>query len=307
MITTITGKNSFLAQQKLGQIKQAFIEEFGDSAINELDGEVVQFDQVQQHVMSQGLFSQNSLVVLRDVSSNKHLQEQLIDLLDGVPSDTHLVIYDTNLDRRTTFFKAVKKGTEFVDCAELEERDLVQWARDELEKSGLKLGFSEAQYLVQRVNLDQWLLFHELEKLANVEGPITKELIQDMVDESFTESIFNLLDDAFGKRADKALSSYRNMLRNKVESHYVFSMLVWQLHILLLVAYAKDVQPATIAKDNKLSPFVVQKTSKLLNKTSRAELKSVVGKASEIDSDSKTKAAYNMDAAVDLLIAHIAT
>ncbi len=307
MITVITGKNHFLAGQKLSQLKASFIEQHGSSSVNEIDGEDATLEQVMQPLMSQGLFSSDSLVVLRDVAKNKYLQEGLLDKLEQVPSDAHLVIYDSNLDRRSTFFKTLRKDTEFVDCVEMDERDMVQWARDEFAELGGELGFAEAQFLVQRLNNDQWLLYNELQKLSSVEEPITKALIEEMVEESFNESIFNLLDRAFAKQANQALGSYRQMLANRVEPHYVFSMLVWQLHILLVVAYGGDRSPETIAKDNKLSPFVVKKSAGLVRKTSLTELRSIVARAVEVDIDSKTKAAYDMESAVDALIARIAS
>ena len=306
MIVTITGQSSFGAYQKLNQLKQAFVEAFGTSCLVDVDGEEATIDQVRQSVMSQGLFSTDSFVILRDVAKNKILQEGLVALLEDVPSEARLVIFDTNLDRRTTFFKSLKKGTDFIDCAVGDERELVQWTRDQFKEAGKELEFSEAQFLVQRVNADQWLLSNEIQKLANLDQKITKKVIEDMVDESFTESIFNLLDDAFSKRADKASAYYREMIANRVEAHYIFSMLVWQLHILLLVAHANGLAAEQIAKENKISPFVVQKTMAIYRKTSKNEIKAIVEKAAKIDLDSKTKAGYKMDVAVDILIARIA-
>jgi len=307
MIATITGKNTFAANRELTSLRQKFIDEYGESGVVELSGDTATIDNITQSVMSQGLFSSNSFVLLRDVAKNKFLQEGLEGILESVPSEAQLIIFDTSLDRRTSFFKSLKKHTHLTDCTPLDERLLAQWARDEFSAMGGELGFSEAQHLVNRVNLDQWLLYNELQKLINVESKITREIINNMVDESFNESIFNLLDDAFAGRVDRALDAYRDMLANRVEAHYVFSMLIWQLHILLLVAYGDNRPPDEIAKDNKVSPFVVKKSKSLFQKTSKQKLREIVEYAAQVDSDSKTKAAYNMDAAVDVLIARIAS
>ena len=295
-----------MAQQELKKRKDAFVAEFGDSGVVEIDAIDSDAERVRQATMSQGLFSQNSFVVLRDVSSNKVMQEDLPDLLESIPSETELIIYDPAIDRRTSFFKQLQKLSEMVDCKELDEREVAKWVLDTFKDVGGDIGFGEAQFLASRVQFDQWLLWHEMQKLLDVEGPLTRDIITEYVDESFNESIFNLLDDAFAKRGGRALETYRSMLANKVESHYVFSMLVWQLHIVLVSAWSAGQSPDEVAKANKLSPFVVKKSVGLVGKTSKPELKEITSLASNIDYDSKTQAGYDMDAAVDMLIAKIA-
>ncbi len=307
MITTITGKNSFLAAQKLAELKDTFIAKHGSGAVEEIEGDDLRFEQLLQATMSQGLFSEATLVIVRDINGNKALQEDMAEKLDSIPDEAELVVYEPNLDKRGKLFKQLKKSTDYVECTELDERGLAQWAKDEFAKLGGELGYGEAQFLAHRVDGDQWLLYNELQKLSLVEGKITRDVIEHMVDESFNESIFTLLDAAFSKQSDKALAMYRSMLKNRVEPHYVFSMLVWQLHILLTVAYAKDISPDQIARDNKLSPFVVKKSLGTFSKTSRGELKEIVKQAATIDIESKTKAGYDMAATVDALIAQIST
>ena len=305
-IVTITGKNHFAAAQKLADVKAEFIEEFGDSNLVELSAEEATFDDVMAGMAAQGLFSSSSLVILSELSRNKYLQEQITEKMDTLPDESELIIYEPQFDRRSAVFKKLKSESVFNDFAELDERQLVQWAAEKYKEMGGNLGYGEASLLAQRVNLDQWALFNELEKLSALDRPVTRELIEEVVDESFNETIFNLLDLAFSKQTDKAIAGYRKLRKNRVEPHYVLSMIVWQLHILLVSSYAGDRSPDQIASDHKLSPFVVKKSKGILTRTSRSELKAIVARASEIDVDSKTKSPYNIDAAVDLLIAQIA-
>ena len=53
-----------------------------------------------------------------------------------------------------------------------------------------------------RVGLDQWQLFHALEKLA-VLGDITPEIIEQTIEANPTENVFNLLDAALRGDARK--------------------------------------------------------------------------------------------------------
>lgn len=306
-IITITGKNGFAASQKLSELRDEFTAEHGDTGLLEMSAEEATFEQIVQAVSAQGLFSTGNLVVLRGLASNKYLQEQLTGKFEMIPEGSELIIYEPNFDRRSAVFKKLKTESVFHDFAELDERELAKWAVDAYKTMGGELGLGEANFMAQRVNLDQWALQNELEKLINLNQPITRKLIEEMVSESFNETVFNLLDQAFSKQSTKAIENYRKMRANRVEPHYILSMLVWQLHNLLVVAYAGNRSAEQIAGDHKLSPFVVKKSMGLLQRTSRRELKDVVNRAVTIDRDSKSLSGYDVDSAVDLLIAEIST
>ena len=304
-ITTIAGKNNYMAQSELAKIRDEFVGEHGDSGVLTLEAENTSVEELLQSTMSQGLFSQDSLVILRGIADNKVLQEDLKDRISDVPESAQLVVFEPNLDKRTAFSKTLQKETHFIDCKPLDENGLARWVTDEAKRLNLEISSSAARHLIARAGDDQWVLHNELAKLANLGTPIDNTVIDENVDELFQDSIFNMLEAAFSKRTNDALELYRKMLANQVESFYVFSMIVWQLHILLIVAHAGSRSADQIAKDHKLSPYVVGKTQNLFRQSSKTEVKTIVDLASEIDWKSKTKSGYDMNAAVDLLIARI--
>lgn len=306
MITTLTGKNSYALQAELTDIRRKYLADNGDDSVIELDGEQASIEDVRASVMNQGLFSSTSLVVLRHVAGNKQLQEDLVDLIDNVPSEVHLVIADDQFDKRTSAFKALKKKTEFRDFSELNEQALAEWAVERIKnKYDRELKRDVALYLVQRVNNDQWLLANELDKLANVSSDITRAVIDEHVEESFRDSVFNLLDAAFAGKQDEALSTYRDMLANKIDAYYVFSMLVWQLHILAVVTYSGHRGRDEIAKDHGISPFVVGKTQNIARRVKPSDVSTIIDAAADIDMRSKSQAGYDMEVAVETLIIRI--
>jgi DNA polymerase III delta subunit len=246
------------------------------------------------------------MVVLSDITKNKLLQDELLEGLGRIPEDAELVIYEPAIDRRTALFKELKQVSDFYDFSELDDRELAKWAVDTYDKLGGKLGLGEATHLVQRVASDQWALKNELEKLINTKQPITRDVIDEFVDESFTETIFQLLDATFAGQRDKAFRILEGLRANKVDGHYVLSMIIWQVHILLLVAYAGERSAEQIAKENKLSPFVVRKSQGLMRRISKMQLKKIVDTCADIDYESKTSSGVHIDSYIDHLIDTIA-
>jgi DNA polymerase III delta subunit len=70
-----------------------------------------------------------------------------------------------------------------------------KWAIDEAKNMGFSLDKKSAQTLVQRVGVDQWGLFHALEKLS-LTDVITPDVINNLIESSPQENAFNLLDSA---------------------------------------------------------------------------------------------------------------
>lgn len=305
-ITVFTGKNSYIIQQELQQLVQDFVEQYGSNEIVRLDGAEVSVDQLSGALFEQGLFSEKSLVVLREISANKRLQEQLEDLFNRIPDDTHLVIVDQGLDKRTSFFKKLRASAQLNDFPEPDEYTLAQWVQSEVKQRGGDIGRAEASFLVARVGLDQWQLSHEIDKLINEKQPVQKADIETVVEERMRETIFNLLDLAFAKETDKTIRTYRSLLLHRTDPHYILSMIGWQLHVLLIVAHAANMPAEQIAKRTKLSPFVIRKAQSTLRTTKKHELVVTSELIVEADYQTKTGAITDAEALVEQVLVAIA-
>lgn len=307
-VHVLTGKNDYAIHQRQDELRDAFVAEHGADGVVRLDGEVAEFDDVRAAVYAQGLFATHTCVVLTNVAKNKHLQEKLVEQGLTVPNEVEFIIADSDLDKRGVFYKAAKKAGFVEEFAELDEFALARWAAEYFTELGGKMSSQVARNLVERVGPDQWLMHNELHKLLYHEQPITREVIEDVVELSFRDTIFNLLDTAFAGRGEETLRMYRDMITNKVEPHYILSMIAWQLHALMVVAHApKGESPDQIAKATKLSPYVVRKCQTTLAQMSLHRLRQVVDETIEVDYKAKTSAATDVEALVEQLLVQIAT
>jgi DNA polymerase-3 subunit delta len=74
-------------------------------------------------------------------------------------------------------------------------------------------------------------------------------------------------------------------------------MLTWQLHIVALIKAGGERSPDQIAKDAKLSPYVVKKSVNIARRLSLQDLKDHIDRLLNIDIKSKTTT-YDIDEAL---------
>ena len=264
-----------------------FVTAHSDLALERIDAEEEEFNRLLESLTSLPFLADKKMVVLRRPSANKQFIEEAEKLLAEIPETTEVIIVEPKLDKRLTYYKLLKKSTNFREYKQLDVAGLARWLVNEAKAKGGSLNQRDAQYLVERVGLDQQLLGNELEKLLLYNTTVTRETIDLLTEATPQSTIFELLESAFSGNAKRAMELYREQRALKVESPQIIAMLAWQLHILALIKAAGDRSADAIASEAKLSPFVVRKSQAIAHKLTIAELKQLVAELLDIDARSK--------------------
>src|SRR5690606_11986863 len=140
------------------------------------------------------LFASNRLVVITDLSEHKLLAEAFEKLASRVSEDVNIVLIETALDKRTVFYKTLKKFAELEEFAEMDEVAAVKWVRELAQLEGVNVSPSSARLLVQYVGPDQLRLENEVAKLTAYDDDITAEAIELLVEKKPQDTIFQLLE-----------------------------------------------------------------------------------------------------------------
>jgi DNA polymerase-3 subunit delta len=300
-VTTLTGENSFLLQQALSSHLKAFIAEHGDMAVEHIDGEEVEYDRMREALESLPFLASSKLVVLRRPSANKQFVEHAERLLTQLAETTRVLIIEPKLDKRSSYYKYLLKQTDYHEFTELDEIGLSKWLQQEAKVAGAILSPADARYLIERVGVNQRLLSNELAKLVSYDNHITRQTIELLVEPTSQSSIFDLIDAAFAGNVRRATTLYDEQRKQGVEPQQVIAMLSWQMHILALVKTAGERDPATIAKEAKLNPFVVRKSTGIARRLSLSELRTLVHEVAQLDARLKSQG-IDADEAVRNLI-----
>ena len=288
MITTLTGENSFAWQRVLrGQVDK-FVAEFGDLALQRIDGEEAEFSVVQEALTSLPFLSNKKLVVLRSPSKNKEFAESVEQILANVGETTDVIIIESKLDKRLSYYKYLKSKTDFKEFNELDINGLSTWLTTRAKELGGSISSSDARYIGERVGLNQQLLGNELEKLILHNPAVTRQTIDLMTDETPQSTIFHLLESAFSGNSRKAMKLYQEQRALRVEPQQIVAMIAWQLHVLAILKSAGDRSIDEIAKDSKLNPYVLRKSQTIADDLSLKELEALIEQLLDIDNKSKS-------------------
>lgn len=288
MITTLTGENSFDLGQNLNTLTSQFIDQFGDLALERLDGEDSEFTKISETLTSLPFLASKKLVVFKNPSASKDFVDKYEKLLDGLPETTDLVIAEGKLDKRTSLYKYLKKKSDFHEFGAPSPSQLIDWLVRRSKELGGKLSSADARYLIQQAGADQLQLASEIDKLILFNPEISRASIDKLVATSPSSKIFDLLDAAFAGSKERALKLLAEQRAQRVEPQQIVAMLVWQLNILALIKTARDLTNSQIAARAKQNPFVIDKSSGLAGKMSLSALKDNIRSLLELDVKSKT-------------------
>lgn len=283
MITTLTGSNDFMRNAELRAMTQKVVAEFGDMAVERLDGASASSDAMLGALQSPPFLTAHKLVILREPGQQKAFAEGLEQAAKAIPEQTDVILVEPKLDKRLGYYKFLKKHTTMLECAELDGAALTRWATAFVKERGGTLEPAASRELLNRCGSQQQIMHTELQKLLAFSPDITLSTVQLLTPHLPQSTVFTLLDAAFAGKTKQALALYDEQRSLKVEPLAILAMMAWQLHILALVKTAGSRTADAIAKEAKVSPFVVRKTQGLARSMSLAHLKKRIAMLLEID------------------------
>lgn len=287
MIVTLTGESSFGLQRELSSLINAFVDKHGDLALERLDGQEAELSRISESLTSLPFLTPKKMVLLRTPSSNKSFTEQVEQLMSRVPETTDVIIIEPKLDKRLSYYKYLKKQTDFREFSALDHAGLSAWLTKAAKEQGGTLSLADARCLVERVGPNQQMLSNELEKLLLYDPGVSRRTIELLTENSPQSTIFQLLEAAFAGNAKRALDLYAEQRVQRVEPAQIIAMLAWQLRVLAIIKTAGDRPADVIAREAKINPYVLGKSQAIARSLTLAELKKLVSDLLAIDLKTK--------------------
>lgn len=305
MIITITGPNEHLARQELKSLVDTFLIEHGDMALERFDGDETPTERMLESLQSVPFLSSRKMVILRNPSRQKTFSEQIDAVLEGVFENTDVIFQETKLDKRSSYYKTLKKQTDFREFGELDANALAGWACTYVAEQGGTLSAKDARYLVERTSGTQQGIQHDLEKLLSYDPTITRAIIDLLVEPVAASTMFELLEAAFTHNSKRVFDLYKEQRSLKVEPQAIIALLAWQLHILAIVKAGSNYTPDVIAKEAALNPFVVRKSLAVVKRLSLAHIKDLISDLLRLDIQLK-RSSVDADEALQLYLLKLA-
>ena len=287
MMVVLTGENAFALKRSLDQLVSGFVAEHGEIAVEKLNGDEAAFERLQESLQSPPFLAAKKLVVLRAPGANKQFAEAAETLLVAVPDTTDVIIVEPKLDKRSVYYKALKKIADMREAPVLDEPGLARWLAETAKEQGGTLSPADARFLVERVGADQQLVARELDKLLTYDMNVTRESIQLLTELTPQGKIFDLLEVAFAGKLDRVLALYHDQREQKVDPSQIIALLAWQLKILAILKAAGGRDEREIMSTAKLSPYTIQKSQAIARHIRLDQLKAMIARLLALDVRSK--------------------
>lgn len=286
-VVTITGPNNFARHQALQRLVTDFVAQYGELALERVDGEEVEFERIQEALTSLPFLANKKMVLLQRPSANSRFAETAEQLLSDCPDTTDLVMVEPKFDKRSSLYKLLKQQTDFQEYGPLDGAQLATWLVQRAQENGANLSTSDARYLIERVGADQQRLASEVDKLALFQAVINRQSIDLLTDKTPQSTIFELIEAAFAGNRMRALELYDEQRRLKVEPIQIIAMFAWQLHVLALVLTSEGRSAEAIASAAKLNAFSVGKSQRLARQLRLSQVRQLIDQLVTIDQRSK--------------------
>jgi DNA polymerase-3 subunit delta len=281
MITLLIGENSFEIERTLAEITNGFA---GD--VEKIDSGKLQLAQLPDILMGISLFATNRVIIIRNLSENKPIWSVFGDWISRISDDIHLVLIESKPDKRTSTYKSLKDNVVIREFQSWTDRDVAKaekWVIAEAKGQGFSVDAKSAQLLVRRIGVDQWQLFHALEKLALVDF-ISADVINNVIEPNLSENVFELFETSL--RGDiKTLKSMLRILEQSEDVFRLFALLSTQVFQLTAVMSAE--KSDNVTKDFGIHPYVVQKLEVVAKRLGKNTISKIVKIFAESDDDMK--------------------
>lgn len=283
MITVLYGDNSFEIEHALG----ALVSDFSGQA-ERLDVQDLAISDLPGLFMGATLFADKRLVIIKGLSENKDVWDVLLDWLDKLSVDIDLVLIEKSLDKRTKLYKHLQTNANLREFKQWGDRDSLlaeKWTIAEAGRQGLVLDGKLARLIVERTGLDQWRIFHAIEKLSLLDQ-VNKESIEEFIESSPQHNIFRLFELGLNARYEEMHAMIED-LSQTADPYAVFGLVSGQAFQLAALALS-DKPSGEVAKDVGAHPFVMSKLSPHAKRLGRDGARKVVMAFEEADAAIKS-------------------
>lgn len=299
MLRVFTGDNDFAIKRAVRSLIDEFVAAHGNLALERFDTEESTAGQIVDAIMSMPFLASHKMVVVSGAPI-KDVIEQLLEI--EIPESTEVILVTNKLDKRASYYKKISKLPGFKSFDAKNVTNLPGWVSERVQLAGGKISAADARFLVEYAGSNQLNLQNEIEKLVLYDKKVTRSTIEELCDPSPQSTVFQLVDAVFAGNYKKAEKMYFEQRAQKVEPYAIMGMLAWQLHILALVKAAGAKSADVIAKDAKLSPYVVKKTQGIARRLTMVQVKQFVRDARNLDIALKSQSINADDAMTTYLL-----
>ena len=291
-IYLLYGTEEYLKTLYKNKLKEAVLQDSDAMNLAEYAGTGIDEKEVMEFADTLPFFSDDHLLVLENTGWFKSSTD-FADYVPEIPETAVLIFVETDVDKRSRMYNAVKKSGYICEMNGMTEQELKLWVASLLKRENLKITEATVEFLLEQVGTDMSKLQNELEKLICYtmgRDTITVQDIKAVCSEQLTGKIFAMTEALAQGRKKQALELYYDLIALQEKPLGILYMIQRQFHHLLIVKEMKKnrADKGSIASTIGVPPFAVQKYMTQAERFSLEELKKLLDYSLTLEEDVKS-------------------
>ncbi len=287
------GEESYLKNQYRDKLKAALVPDGDTMNFSSYKGKEAQIGAVIDLAETMPFFAERRVILIEDSGWFKKGGEQMAEYLK-TPSPTVCILFaESEVDKRSKLFKAVKEAGCAVEFAAQDETTLKRWILGRIKKENKTISPSGLDFFLQKTGSDMENISREMEKLFSYTlklDVITEADIEEICTHQVTGQIFDMVEAIAMGRQREALRLYYDLLSLKEPPMRILFLIGRQFNLLLQVKElkAKGYDNKKIAEKTGLHSFIVGKYVGQSGRFKKQELRTAIEECVNTDESVKT-------------------
>lgn len=305
------GEETYLKQQYKQKLLSALNPEGDIMNFSRYEGKGIQVREVIDLCETMPFFAEYRVILVENSGFFKNKCEELADYMKELPDYVRLLFVESEVDKRSRMYKAVKNCGRIVEFARQDEKSLMRWAAGILGREGRKITQRDMELLLTKTGTDMGNLRMELEKLITYtmgRDVVTAKDIEDVCTTQTANKIFDMVRFVTERNQKRALELYYDLLTLREPPMRILFLLAKQFRQLLLTKKltAEGISGQELSSRLGVPSFVVRNLSSCARAYTVEELEGAV--KDFVDAEEAVKTGQLGDVlSVELLIVKYST
>lgn len=300
------GEEAYLRQQYKHNLIKALNPDGDTMNFSHYEGKGIDVKELIDLCETMPFFAERRVILLEDTGFFKNKCDELADYMKTLPDYLCMVFAESEVDKRSRMYKAVKSCGRIAEFVRQDEKTLMRWAAGLLGKEGKKITQKDMELLLTKTGVDMGNLRMELEKLITYTGDrdvVTGADIDAVCTTQTQNKIFDMVRAVTEKNQKRALDLYYDLLTLKEPPMRILFLLAKQFRQLLLTKkyMREEISQTEVASRLGIPSFVVRNIASCARSYTEQELEQAV--EDFVDAEEAVKTGRLQDVmSVELLI-----
>ena len=292
-IYLLYGEEAYLKKQYKERFIKAMLPEGDTMNYAYYEGKNTDIKEVIDLAETLPFFAERRLIVFENTGFFKSAGADLADYISDMPDTTYFIFIESEVDKRSRLYKAVKAKGHIVELGVQDENTLRRWVQGLVKKEHKTMEPGDIVYFLNKVGTDMENITKELEKLvcyAMDRDALTREDIDAVCVTQITSHIFEMVNAVAEKNQGKALDLYYELLALKEPPMRILFLLTREYRILFHVKalLKQGYGRKEIASKAGLHPFAAGRYMDQAKRFHTRELRAAIEEGADIEQRVKT-------------------